>query len=136
LLGVEATSTQQEEIEERIDQMQIVMRDPNEAEIYKRALTRRKSIRHRSCEYPHRLAFLSPHSPTVAPLPEQRARVIVMRDPNEAEIYKRALTRLRIDPKFASNMPPEPNLFLLGGSWSKTGLGDSAGTLRLEAGLA
>ncbi|CAG8884082.1 unnamed protein product [Penicillium nalgiovense] len=53
--GLAPTSTQQEEIEERIDQMQIVMRDPN-----------------------------------------------------EAEIYKRALTRLRIDPKFVSNMPPEP----------------------------
>lgn len=53
--GLAPTSTQQEDTEERIDQMQIVMRDPN-----------------------------------------------------EAEIYKRALTRLRIDPKFASNMPPEP----------------------------
>ncbi|KAJ5787501.1 RNA polymerase II-associated Paf1 [Penicillium paradoxum] len=53
--GLAPTSTQQEESEERIDQMQVTMRDPN-----------------------------------------------------EAEIYKRALTRLRIDPKFASNMPPEP----------------------------
>ncbi|KAJ5790826.1 uncharacterized protein N7518_007837 [Penicillium psychrosexuale] len=53
--GLAPTSTQQEETEERIDQMQVVMRDPN-----------------------------------------------------EAEIYKRALTRLRVDPKFASNMPPEP----------------------------
>ncbi|KAJ5571140.1 hypothetical protein N7535_004800 [Penicillium sp. DV-2018c] len=53
--GLAPTATQQEESEERIDQMQIVMRDPN-----------------------------------------------------EAEVYKRALTRLRVDPKFASNMPPEP----------------------------
>lgn len=53
--GLAPTSTQQEETEERIDQMQIVMRDPN-----------------------------------------------------EAEVYKRALTRLRVDPQFASNMPPEP----------------------------
>lgn len=33
---------------------------------------------------------------------------VVVRDPNEAEVYKRALTRLRIDPKFESSMPPEP----------------------------
>ena len=33
---------------------------------------------------------------------------MVVRDPDEAESYKRALHRLAIDPKFASSMPPEP----------------------------
>ncbi|CAG8249090.1 unnamed protein product [Penicillium olsonii] len=53
--GLAPTSTQQEEREEQVDQMQVVVRDPN-----------------------------------------------------EAEVYKRALARLRIDPKFESSMPPEP----------------------------
>lgn len=54
--GLAPTSTQQEEREEQIDQMQVIVRDPN-----------------------------------------------------EAEVYKRALARVRMDPKFKTNMPPKPD---------------------------
>lgn len=33
---------------------------------------------------------------------------VVVRDPDEAEIYKRALHRARIDPKFGRSLPPPP----------------------------
>jgi RNA polymerase II-associated factor 1 len=33
---------------------------------------------------------------------------VVVRDPNEAEVYKRSLHRAAIDPKFAKTMPPPP----------------------------
>ncbi|KAF7595917.1 hypothetical protein BBP40_004410 [Aspergillus hancockii] len=33
---------------------------------------------------------------------------VVVRDPDEAEVYKRALHRAAMDPKFAKNMPPPP----------------------------
>ncbi|KAJ5666292.1 uncharacterized protein N7477_008740 [Penicillium maclennaniae] len=35
---------------------------------------------------------------------------VVVRDPDEAEVYKRSLHRANIDPKFASTLPPPPEL--------------------------
>jgi RNA polymerase II-associated factor 1 len=35
---------------------------------------------------------------------------VTVRDPDEQEVYKRATHRLQVDPKFASNMPPEPTV--------------------------
>ena len=33
---------------------------------------------------------------------------VTVRDPDEAEVYKRALHRAAIDPKFADTLPPPP----------------------------
>lgn len=49
-------------------------------------------------------------APTATQMPEDKIDQlhITVRDPDEAEIYKRSLHRANVDPKFAQTMPPPP----------------------------